>query len=303
MLSGILNVNKPPDWTSFDVVGFIRGRCGERRVGHAGTLDPAATGVLPVLIGHATRLTEYLVDTTKTYIATIELGVTTDTYDAKGEVISRADASAITETAVREALAAFVGEIEQAPPIYSAIKRDGVPLYKRARRGEDVRTEPRPVRVDELDIISYAAPLLQLRIVCHKGFYVRSLAYDLGAKLGVGGTLTGLIRSRVGSFRIEDAVDIETLRGEFENETWLDRLMAPDEVLLGWRAAILGAANTQNLLHGRVTPLDMSHGVSLAPGDLCRAYSDDGDFLAILRFKEANVWRPEKVFAQAQSGD
>lgn len=297
-LSAILNVNKPPDWTSFDVVRFVRGRCGEKRVGHAGTLDPAAMGVLPVLIGQATRLTEYLFDTTKEYVADIELGVVTDTYDAQGEVVSRADASEITEDAVRGALQIFRGEIMQAPPIYSAIKREGVPLYKRARRGEDVRAEPRPVRADKLDIISYAAPNLRLRVVCGKGFYVRSLAHDLGAALGVGGTLSGLVRSRVGAFRIEDAVDIETLRAEFEDGTWSERLIAPDEVLLTWRAAILGRHATQDLLHGRETALQPAVGAAVASGDLCRAYSDSGDFLAVLRCEEPDRWRPEKVFAQ-----
>ncbi len=299
--SAILNVNKPADWTSFDVVRFIRGRCREKRVGHAGTLDPAATGVLPVLIGQATRLTEYLVDTTKEYVADIEFGVVTDTYDAEGEVVSRADASSVTEAAIRESLAAFEGDIMQAPPVYSAIKRDGVPLYKRARRGEDVRAEARPVRAEQLDIISYLSPHLRLRIVCGKGFYVRSLAHDLGAALGVGGRLSHLVRSRVGTFRLEDAVDIETLRGEFEDGSWTERLIAPDEVLLTWRAAILGADGAQDLQHGRETALQPATGVDIAPGDLCRAYSDSGDLLAILRCHEAGRWRPEKVFGAAIS--
>jgi tRNA pseudouridine55 synthase len=296
-LSGILNVDKPLSWTSFDVVRFVRGHSRQKRVGHAGTLDPAASGVLPLLVGRATRLTEYLVDTTKEYVAEVELGVVTDTYDAEGEVVAHADASSVSEAAVRDALEAFRGEIMQAPPVYSAIKREGVPLYKRARRGEDVRAEPRRVRVQELDIISYAAPNLQLRIVCGKGFYVRSLAHDLGSALGVGGRLTGLVRRRVGAFRIEDAVDIETLRGEFEDGTWTDRLIAPDEVLLTWRAAILGDEGAENLLHGRETAIQPAEGVHVASGDLCRAYSHTGDFLAILRCQDATTWRPEKVFA------
>jgi tRNA pseudouridine55 synthase len=296
-LSGILNVDKPLSWTSFDVVRFVRGHSRQKRVGHAGTLDPAASGVLPLLVGRATRLTEYLVDTTKEYVAEVELGVVTDTYDAEGEVVAHADASSVSEAAVRDALEAFRGEIMQAPPVYSAIKREGVPLYKRARRGEDVRAEPRRVRVQELDIISYAAPNLQLRIVCGKGFYVRSLAHDLGSALGVGGRLTGLVRRRVGGFRIEDAVGIETLREEFEDGTWTDRLIAPDEVLLTWRAAILGDEGAQNLLHGRVTAIQAAEGIDVAPGDLCRAYSHTGDFLAILRCQDATTWRPEKVFA------
>jgi tRNA pseudouridine55 synthase len=295
-LSGILNVNKPADWTSFDVVRFIRGHSRQKRAGHAGTLDPAATGVLPVLIGSATRLMEYLVDSTKEYVADIELGVTTDTYDLEGALVSRTDATSIREAAVREALDSFRGEIMQAPPVYSAIKRDGVRLYKRARRGEDVRAEPRPVRVDELDIIECDVPFVRLRVVCGKGFYVRSLAHDLGAALGVGGALKRLVRSRVGSFHIEDAVDIETLRAEFEDGSWLDRLIAPDEILLTWRAAILGESGGQDILNGRETALHPASGLAVAPGDLCRAYSESGDFLAVLRCREPNLWRPEKVF-------
>ncbi len=298
-LSAILNVNKPPDWTSFDVVRFIRGRCGQKRVGHAGTLDPAATGVLPVLIGQSTRLAEYLVDTRKEYLADIQLGVSTDTYDAEGEVLSQTDASAITEADAHEALRAFQGDIMQAPPVYSAIKRDGVPLYKRARRGEDVRAEPRPVRVDQLDVIDVSPPYVRVRVVCGKGFYVRSLAHDLGVALGVGGMLQGLVRERVGTFHLDDAVDIETLRREFEEGTWYERLVAPDEVLLTMSAAILGEQSARDLSQGRETVLNAAAEDTMEPGMLCRAYSESGEFFAVLRHHEGSVWRPEKVFAPA----
>ena len=291
MTEGILNVNKPAGWTSSDVVGFVRGRSRVRRVGHAGTLDPAATGVLPLLVGSATRLAEYLVDATKTYDATVQLGLETDTYDLEGEVTARNDASHVTLADVEAALAAFRGDFYQTPPAYSALKRDGVPLYKRARRGETVTPEPRPVRVDELDITYFEPHSVRLRIDCAKGFYVRSLAHDLGSALGVGGTLAALVRTRVGSFHIEDAVDVETLRGEFESGAWLRHLYAPDEVLLGWQAAVLGETNQQRLRHGR----DLSFAHSLPPDDRCRAYTAAGDFLAVLR-REHDVWRPEKVF-------
>jgi tRNA pseudouridine55 synthase len=145
----------------------------------------------------------------------------------------------------------------------------------------------------------YDAPNLQLRIVCGKGFYVRSLAHDLGAALGVGGALKNLVRSRVGSFRIQDAVDIETLRSEFDDGIWIDRLIAPDEILLHWHAAILGDAGGQDVLNGRDTALQPAEGVEIVPGDVCRAYTESGDFLAILRCEELNRWRPEKVFAHA----
>ena len=295
MISGILNVDKPYGWTSFDVVRFVRGRCGERRVGHAGTLDPAATGVLPLLLGQATRLTEYLVDTTKTYEATVRLGVETDTYDAEGEVVARADATAITHDAVEAVLGAFRGEIMQTPPLYSAIKREGEALYKKARRGESVELEPRPVRVDQLDITLFELPLLELHIVCSKGFYVRSLAHDIGAALGASGSLAALRRTRVGSFVIEDAVDIDTLREELVSGAWRERLYAPDEVLLGRRAAIVGDENEKRLRHG-VAPVFQPDALAAAPEELCRAYSASGDFLAVLRATGGRDWRPEKVF-------
>ena len=294
-VDGILNVNKPPGWTSFDVVRFIRGRCGERRVGHAGTLDPAAQGVLPVMLGRATRLTEYLVDSTKAYRATVELGVETETYDREGEVVAQRDASAVGLEAVEAALAPFRGEIMQVPPQYSAIKRDGMPAYRAARRGEKVELKARPVRVHELKALEYDPPLLTLEVVCGKGFYVRSLAHDLGAALGVGGTLAGLVRSRVGSFSIEDAVEMETLRGELQSGAWRERLHAPDEVLLGWQAAIVGEENEKRLRHGQTALLRETAVVSR---DLCRAYSAAGQFLAVLRREEGSAWRPEKVFVQ-----
>jgi tRNA pseudouridine55 synthase len=299
VVSGILNVDKPPGWTSFDVVKFVRGRCGERRVGHAGTLDPAATGVLPVMIGHATRLTEYLVDATKTYEATIELGLETDTYDAEGDIVNRRDASGASETDLRGALEAFRGEIMQSPPVYSALKQDGVPLYKRARRGETVRAAPRPVRVEELDITSYECPVLRLRVTCGKGFYVRSLAHDLGEALGVGGSLTGLVRTRVGAFRLDGAVDIETLRGELATGDWRERLWSPDEVLLGWRTAILGEENAGRVAKGQRASVQQLPGVAVAAGERCRAYDEGGGFLAILRHESAGNWRPEKVFVSS----
>ena len=293
--SGILNVDKPAGWTSFDVVRFVRGRCGERRVGHAGTLDPEATGVLPLLLGQATRLTEYLVDSTKTYEATVRLGVETDTYDAEGEVVASIDASGVTRNAVEAALVAFRGEIMQTPPLFSAIKREGEALYRKARRGETVELEPRPVRVEQLDIMTYAPPQLDLRIVCSKGFYVRSLAHDVGAALGVGGSLAALRRTRVGSFHVEDAIDIETLREELTSGAWRDRLYAPDEVLLARRAAIFGAENETRLRHG-IAPALQHDALKAAPDELCRAYSASGDFLAVLRATGARDWRPEKVF-------
>jgi tRNA pseudouridine55 synthase len=297
LMNGILNVNKPAGWTSFDAVKFIRSRCGERRVGHAGTLDPAATGVLPVLIGQATRMSEYLVDATKTYLATIELGIETDTYDAEGDLIQRSDASRVTLSDVERTLPAYLGEQEQTPPLYSALKREGVPLYKRGRAGEALAVEPRWVRTDKLEIVAFETLRLRLLIECGKGFYVRSLAHDLGQSLGVGGTLVELVRSRVGPFLLEEAVDVETLRSEFETAEWQERLFAQDEVLLHRRAAILASEKQKRLLQGQ--PIRLAPEATVNPalaGELCRAYSADGDFLAVVSHAAPGELRPEKVF-------
>jgi tRNA pseudouridine55 synthase len=298
-VSGILNVDKPAGWTSFDVVRFIRRRCGARRVGHAGTLDPAATGVLPVLIGQATRLTEYLVDATKAYEATVELGVVTDTYDAEGDVVARHDASGVTREQVESTLHAFRGEFLQVPPVYSALKRDGVPLYKRARRGEQVDVEPRPVRVDELYITEWSPPRLCLHVECGKGFYVRSLAHELGAALGVGGMLAALRRSRVGRCRVEAAATIDELQAALDAGQFGRYLWAPDEVLLGWDAAILLPENGARLRNGQPVHLESDAPSTHRDTGLCRAYTTDGDFVGVARLEGATTLRAEKVFAPA----
>jgi tRNA pseudouridine55 synthase len=247
-----------------------------------------------MLIGQATRLTQYLVDATKAYEAVVELGVSTNTYDAEGEVVSRADASGVTRGQVEDALAAFRSEFLQTPPIYSALKRDGVPLYKRARRGEEIELEPRPVRVEELYITEWTPPHVSLHVECAKGFYVRSLAHDLGAALGVGGMLAGLRRSRVGAFRVEDAVSIEALRADFEDGDWERHVFAPDEVLLHWDAAILGAESASRLRNGQQVSIEVPPRVSESP--LCRAYSAEGDFVGIVRVEGESLLAPEKVF-------
>lgn len=293
-ISGILVVDKPSGWTSFDVVAFVRRRSGVKRAGHAGTLDPAATGVLTLLMGGATRLTEYLVDAGKQYLATVELGVETDTYDRDGAVIAERDASHVTRAQVDAALEAFRGDVWQTPPVYSAIKRAGEASYKAARRGDDIAMEPRRVHIDDITVLEYEPPFLTLDVACGKGFYVRSLAHDVGAALGTGGTLAALRRTRVGAFDVTAAVELATLREELEDGTWQKRLWAPDEVLLGLRAAVLADANRGRLLRG-LDPLIDGAG---REDERCRAYDASGEFLAVLR-REGTRWRPDKVFASA----
>jgi len=198
---GVLVVDKPSGPTSFDVVRRIKRAAHVKRVGHGGTLDPLASGVLPICVGEGTKLAAFLLDADKEYDFTLRLGVETDTYDAQGAVTARRDPSAVEEAHVRGALAVFTGRIEQTPPIYSALKRDGRPLYAYARAGETVEIAPRAVTVHELTLTSFRGPdAVGLRVRCSKGTYVRSLAFDLGRRLGVGAHVTALRRTRSGPF-------------------------------------------------------------------------------------------------------
>ena len=200
-MHGLLNINKPAGMTSFGVVDRVKHLSGERRVGHAGTLDPLATGVLPVCLGQATRVIEFLFDSTKTYRAQIELGITTDTYDSSGKVISIKDASGISREMVGSTLDRFRGPILQTPPMYSAIKHHGQPLYKLARSGIEVERKSRPAQIYGLEITDWQPPVVSLDIICGKGTYVRCLAHDLGEALGCGASMKSLVRLKVGPFQ------------------------------------------------------------------------------------------------------
>ncbi len=260
-------------------------------MGHAGTLDPFAEGVLPVALGKATRVIEYMMDARKTYRARVLLGTETDTYDRTGTVVSVADASAVTRSDVEAALRALEGEIEQRPPAFSALKRDGVPLYKLARAGEAVEVAPRRVHVYRVELTGWQPPAFDFEVECGKGTYIRSMAHDVGEALGVGGSLDSLVRTRAGYFRIEDAIDIETLRAEFESGAWQERLLAIDEVLLDWPAAVLGAENEGRLRNGLPALVEELR----ESGARARAYTLAGDFLAIVTRDSPGRWRPAKV--------
>jgi tRNA pseudouridine55 synthase len=262
-----------------------------KRVGHAGTLDPLAEGVLPVCLGQATRIVEYLMDARKTYQARVRFGQTTDTYDIEGRLLLGADTGSLTRQAVEEALSAFTGEIDQRPPPYSAIKREGVPLYRLARAGKTVEVEARRVVIHRVELREWSSPVATLEVECGKGTYIRSLAHDLGEALGVGAVLEGLVRSAVGPFTLERSISIDRLAPELDSDAWKERLIALDEVMLEWPAAILGPENTTRVLSGRAPLIELA-----APPDRrLRAYSTEGDFLAVLK-PVADVLRPEKVF-------
>src|SRR5581483_8212528 len=205
-MDGILNINKATGMTSHDVVARIRKLLHQRRVGHAGTLDPAASGVLPICIGQGTRVAEYLSESGKAYQAEITFGVVTDTYDAEGNIIRTVDASHLTLAQIEEALPHFLGPQQQLPPRYSAIKIQGQPAYKRVRSGEEITLEARSIEIYRLQILAWEMPRLTLAVECSKGTYIRSLAYDLGEHFGCGAYLSALIRTRSGPFTLASSI-------------------------------------------------------------------------------------------------
>jgi len=297
-MDGILNINKPRGKTSFSIVATVKRLSGERRVGHAGTLDPTATGVLPVCLGQATRIVEFLIDATKTYQAQIELGITTDTYDASGKITQKRDPSEISQSQLESALTSFRGLIQQTPPMYSAVKYQGKRLYELARAGIKVKRESRPTKIYHLELIDWQPPLATIEVVCGKGTYIRSLAHDLGQTLGCGANLKNLVRSRCGLFNIGDAVSMPELENAFRYGYWQHLIYPVDTVLLHWTAMVVSDNTEQVIRNGGPLVLDnYSSSVQSSFENHCRAYTPDGRFLGVLLFNpERGQWQPKKVF-------
>ncbi|HJU05727.1 MAG TPA: tRNA pseudouridine(55) synthase TruB [Nitrospiraceae bacterium] len=257
---GILNIHKPIGWTSHDVVARIRGLMKGPKVGHAGTLDPAATGVLPVLIGRATRIAEYLVDWDKEYAAVLRLGEATDTQDATGTILTTCSTEGVTESRVRAILDRFQGRLAQVPPMYSAVKIAGVPLYKAARAGRTVERQARHVTIHRLEMTSMAGRDVSLRVVCSKGTYVRTLCADIGQALGVGGHLLALERRRVGPLMITHALTMESLAERWSNGGLAIELTSLDEALHHLPAIVVDDPAAHRLIHGVAVPREAVHG-------------------------------------------
>ncbi|HEU4758729.1 MAG TPA: tRNA pseudouridine(55) synthase TruB [Dehalococcoidia bacterium] len=298
--SGILNIDKEAGWTSFQVVAMVRKGSGVRKVGHAGTLDPSASGVLLVCLGQAVRVSEYLMELAKVYRARIALGVATDTYDTEGQPVATGDYSGVTEAHVREALARFVGSVQQLPPVYSAVKVGGQPAYRLARRGQPVVLKPRTARIDRIELLAFEPPLVELEVECGKGMYVRTLAHDLGQQLGCGAHLAGLVRTRVGPFSLDAAASLTALRQALLDGSWPDLLSPIDYGLLHLPALTLDCEDEKDVRHGCSVTLDagsLPAGVAAEGGQRCRAYGEDGSLVAVLIYDEKTLmWRPEKVF-------
>jgi tRNA pseudouridine55 synthase len=299
MPDGILNLDKPQGPTSHDVVDRVRELTGIRRVGHAGTLDPMATGVLLVCIGKATRVSEYLMAGQKVYRARVRLGITTDTYDAEGQVVASAsvDSVDVSRAEVELALARFRGTVEQVPPMYSALKHAGKPLHKLARQGVEVRREPRQVEIPRLALTEWEPPECTLEVTCSPGTYARALAHDLGQALGCGAHLTGLARLASGGFRLEDAVTLDTFAQAAAKGRWTDLLHPVDAALADFPALHLDADAARRLCAGQAVTLPQPSPEGEEEEGMARAYGPDNTFLALAVYDPATkAWRPHKVF-------
>ena len=295
-VDGILILNKPQGISSMDAVRKVKRASGIKRVGHGGTLDPMATGVIPILLGRATRLMEYMLDSSKEYAGEVCLGVSTDTYDADGQITIRRDSSGVTEEQVENVLLHFLGRIEQTPPMFSALKRRGKRLYELARQGIEVQREPRTMTVHSIRLTDWRPPIATVQIECSRGFYMRSLAHDIGVELGCGAHLQSLTRLRTGRLRIADAVSIESVQRSFQEGWWRELLISPDSVLGNLRALVVSERERRDIQNGR--RIHLAHeDCALRQGERFRAYSEEGEFLALLRFDDSEkCFKPDKVF-------
>lgn len=275
---GVLIVNKEAGWTSHDVVAKVRGLLGGAKVGHAGTLDPAATGVLPLLIGKATRVAEYLVGWDKEYRAVLRLGETTDTQDATGTVLQRVETAGVSAEILDGVVARFRGPQKQMPPMYSAVKVAGRPLYKAARAGETVERTERDIVIHELEVTAVDGRDIALRIVCSKGTYIRTLCADMGQALGVGGHLLSLERTRVGSLTIEQGLTVDQIAAHVTIGSVESILLRLDHVLAQLPLVTVTMEQAARVLHG--APIGLPH--DLSPTSLpIRLKDEQGRLLAI----------------------
>lgn len=285
-MDGIVIVDKPQGWTSQDVTARLRRVFGTRRIGHGGTLDPMATGVLPVFVGRATRAVEFFEHAEKTYETVLRFGITTDTEDMTGTILTEEKVS-FTEEQLQETLAAFRGEILQVPPMYSALKVNGQKLCDLARKGKTVERQPRPITIYELTLVERGENTLRLRVRCSKGTYIRTLCKDIGEKLGCGGCMESLRRVAAGEYTIDEAVPLQTLLDTEEPEK---HLRGVDTMFRNYPAVTLTANQETRCRNGN------AFSVSLAPGTY-RAYSQAGEFLMLAKV-DGGVMSTIKSFFQ-----
>lgn len=298
MIHGIINVYKEKGYTSHDVVAKLRGIAGQKKIGHTGTLDPDAEGVLPVCLGKATKVCELLTDKDKTYRAVLFLGQTTDTQDASGTVLETSDISNLNESQVTEAVQSFVGEYAQIPPMYSALKVGGKKLYELAREGKTVERKARNVKIHSIKILRVDLPRVEMEVSCSKGTYIRTLCHDIGEKLGVGGCMESLLRVRVGRFVLADSLRLSEIQRAKEDGN-LEKILQPiDSVFEQYRAVRIRSDQEKRLQNGnsfrkpdRLQNYDDQ--------EMVRVYDSNGHFAAVYRYVEKDhEFRIVKMFLQ-----
>lgn len=290
---GYLIIDKPAGMTSHDVVGRVRRVLGERRVGHAGTLDPSAVGVLPIAVGLATRTVEYLSDASKSYVAEITFGVTTDSADGDGVVTDVRDPSAQSRERVEEIINAFAGPQMQVPPMHSAIKIDGQRMYELARRGETVDLPARPITIFEIQLLEWEDPVAEVFVHCSKGTYIRSLARDIGERAGVGAYMSNLVRVQTGPFTLEDAIRLDELEQLVETLPWEQIAVHPDASLIDRDAIILGGDDARSWRNGNPVAAHGAKGIA-------RVYDIAGNWLGVGQAIEGeSILRPAKVVLES----
>lgn len=300
MINGVINVYKEPGFTSHDVVAKLRGILKQKKIGHMGTLDPNAVGVLPVCLGKATKLCDILSEKDKTYNATLLLGLDTDTQDTSGEVISKADTDSIMELSedkVFETIKSYIGDYDQIPPMFSAIKIGGEKLYNLARRGEVIERPARHCRIIDITVTKMELPRVDLHVTCSKGTYIRTLCHDIGKDLGVGGCMEKLVRTKVERFSVEDSITLKQIE-EFRDNTLEDYITPVDEMLGNYSKCMVSKGAEKLVYNGNIftsgnTFLKMNH----EDGQIVRVYTSEGEFIGLYKFNsEKQIYKPVKMF-------
>lgn len=300
MINGIINVYKEAGFTSHDVVAKMRGILKQKKIGHTGTLDPEATGVLPVCLGNGTKLCDMLTDKSKEYVATIRLGVLTDTQDMTGTILEEREVHCTPEE-VTAAAESFVGDYMQIPPMYSALKVNGKKLYELAREGKEVERKARAVSIEELEVLSAKPPFVKLRVACSKGTYIRTLCYDIGEKLGCGAAMESLVRTRVGNFFLEEAWKLAEIEQLVKNDTLRANILPVDKVFEHLPKAVVKEEFRKRIDNGNcllpmhlVTEEDF---LSKTEGMQYRIYNNENTFCGIYEYQEKEQQlKPVKMF-------
>jgi tRNA pseudouridine55 synthase len=288
-IHGILLLDKPAGFTSSQAVQKVRWLLKARKAGHTGTLDPFATGMLPICLGEASKTAGFMLDAEKTYHATARLGVARDTGDIEGEIVRRADVPDLSELQIKAVLKEFLGHSEQVPPMYSALKREGQPLYRLARQGKQVHRDPRPVTIHALEMLGWVAPDLEFRVSCSKGTYIRVLAEDIAEKLGSCAHLVALRRLSTGPFADQAMVSLEELEQRVAEGRAEELLKPVDAGLANWPVAILDEAAAQRFTHGNPVPHEGK------PGTMWRVYGPGGRLLGLGENGDSNTLKPRRI--------